>query len=68
MRIVTKRMIMMVDPPDNDPVSHGGAFRFHDGQAAARLPFDEEGIPQGMQFREAEPNHVHLLTVTVEKK
>lgn len=31
---------------------------------ALRLFFDEEGIPQGMQFREAEPNHAHLLTVT----
>ena len=36
--------VLMVNPLDNDPVNHGGAFHFHDGQVAARLPFDEEGI------------------------
>lgn len=36
--------VLMVNPLDRDPVNHGGASHFHDGQIAARLPFDEEGI------------------------
>ena len=27
-----------------DSASHGGAFHFHNGRTAARLPFDQEGI------------------------
>lgn len=38
------RDVLMVNPLDNDPANHGGSFRFHDGQVAERLPFDEEGI------------------------
>ena len=38
------RNVLMVNPLDNDPVNHGGSFRFQDGQIAERLPFDEEGI------------------------
>ena len=36
--------VLMVNPIDRDPVNHGGAFRFRNGQVAARIPFDEEGI------------------------
>lgn len=36
--------VLMVNPLDNEPVNHGGAFHFRGGQIAARLPFGEEGI------------------------
>lgn len=36
--------VLMINPLDSDPVNHGGSFHFRDGQIAARLPFDEEGI------------------------
>ena len=36
--------VLMINPLDRDPANHGGAFHFHDGQIAARHPFDEEGI------------------------
>ena len=36
--------VLMINPLDNEPVNHGGSFRFHDGQIIARLPFDEESI------------------------
>lgn len=36
--------VLMVNPLDSEPENHGGAFHFHGGQIAARLPFDEEGI------------------------
>ena len=36
--------VLMINPIDNEPVNHGGAFHFHHGQTIARLPFDQEGI------------------------
>ena len=36
--------VLMVNPLDNDPVSHGGAFHFRGGQVVRKLPFDQEGI------------------------
>lgn len=36
--------VLMINPLDREPENHGGSFHFHDGQIAARLPFDEEGI------------------------
>ena len=36
--------VLMINPLDNEPVNHGGSFHFRDGQIAAKLPFDEEGI------------------------
>ena len=36
--------VLMINPLDHEPANHGGSFRFHDGQVAAGLPFDEEGI------------------------
>ena len=36
--------VLMVNPLDGDPVNHGGSFHFRDGQTAASIPFDEEGI------------------------
>ena len=36
--------VLMINPLDHEPANHGGSFHFHDGQIAARLPFDEEGI------------------------
>ena len=36
--------VLMVNPIGRDPANHGGAFYFHGGRVAARLPFDEEGI------------------------
>ena len=36
--------VLMVNPLDDAPVNHGGAFHFHNGQTGARLPFDREGI------------------------
>lgn len=36
--------VLMVNPLDSDPVSHGGAFCFRKGEIIARLPFDREGI------------------------
>ena len=38
------RDVFMVDPLDADPVNHGGAFHFRNGQIVDRLPFDREGI------------------------
>ena len=36
--------VLMVNPIDHAPVNHGGSFHFHDGNTAARIPFDQEGI------------------------
>ncbi len=36
--------VLMINPLDNEPANHGGSFHFRDGQIAAKLPFDEEGI------------------------
>ena len=36
--------VLMINPIDHDPVSHGGSFHFHNGQILARIPFDREGI------------------------
>ena len=36
--------VLMVNPIDSSPVNHGGAFHFHHGQTAARIPFDREDI------------------------
>ena len=36
--------VLMVNPIDDDPVNHGGSFRFRNGQAVQRVPFDEEKI------------------------
>ena len=36
--------VLMVNPIDEEPVNHGGAFRFQNGRTAERLPFDCEGI------------------------
>ena len=36
--------VLMVNPLDAAPVNHGGAFHFHEGKTAARLPFDQEDI------------------------
>ena len=36
--------VLMVNPIDDKPVNHGGAFHFHGGHTAARLPFDLEDI------------------------
>lgn len=35
---------MLINPLDNDPVSHGGSFCFRNGAVAAQLPFDTEGV------------------------
>ena len=35
---------LMVNPLDDDPVNHGGSFRFTGGTVAGRIPFDEERI------------------------
>ena len=36
--------VLMVNPIDEEPVNHGGAFRFQNGRTEERLPFDREGI------------------------
>ena len=36
--------VLMINSIDNDPVNHGGSFRFHNGKTVARIPFDQEGI------------------------
>ncbi len=36
--------VFMINPIDNDPVNHGGSFHFHNGQIAAKIPFDQENI------------------------
>ena len=36
--------VLMINPLDNDPVNHGGSFRFHHGKTIARIPFDQEEI------------------------
>ena len=36
--------VLMVNPLDNEPVNHGGAFHFRGGQTVEKLPFDQEGI------------------------
>ena len=36
--------VLMINPIDFKPVNHGGSFHFHDGQIAAKLLFDQEGI------------------------
>ncbi len=35
---------LMVDPLDDDPENHGGAFCFHDGTIQQRIPFDQEAM------------------------
>ena len=35
---------LMINPIDNDPVNHGGSFRFKNGQVIAKIPFDREDI------------------------
>ena len=35
---------LLINPLDNDPVNHGGAFRFRDGKVTDKIPFDEERI------------------------
>ena len=35
---------LLVNPLDNDPVSHGGAFRFRNGKVTDRIAFDSEQI------------------------
>ncbi len=36
--------VLMVDPLDDDPKNHGGAFHFHDGTVQQRIPFDQEAM------------------------
>lgn len=36
--------VLMINPIDNEPENHGGAFHFRDGQIVKRLPFDKEEI------------------------
>ena len=36
--------VFMINPLGNDPVNHGGSFHFHNGQTAAKIPFDQEKI------------------------
>lgn len=36
--------VLMINPIDDDPVNHGGAFHFHDGRIISKIPFDKEGI------------------------
>ena len=36
--------VLMINPIDNEPENHGGAFHFRDGQTVKRLPFDKEEI------------------------
>ena len=35
---------LLVNPIDNDPVCHGGAFRFQNGKVTDSIPFDSEQI------------------------
>ncbi|MBR4445311.1 MAG: carbon-nitrogen hydrolase family protein [Solobacterium sp.] len=35
---------VLINPIDLDPVSHGGAFCFHQGQVVSGIPFDQEDI------------------------
>jgi len=35
---------LMVNPVADDPVNHGGSFRFENGSVTERIPFDTEGI------------------------
>lgn len=35
---------LMVNPVDHNPVNHGGSFRFRNGTASDRIPFDQEQI------------------------
>ncbi len=36
--------VLMINPIDNCPVNHGGAFHFHKGKLIDSLPFDTEDI------------------------
>lgn len=36
--------VLMVNPIDRRPCSHGGAFHFSNGEVLDRLAFDQEGI------------------------
>lgn len=36
--------VLMINPLDHDPVSHGGSFHFHKGHVLSSIPFDEEQI------------------------
>ena len=35
---------LLINPLDNNPLNHGGAFRFRDGKVTDKIPFDEERI------------------------
>lgn len=35
---------LMINPIDNEPVNHGGAFYFHKGKLVERSPFDQERV------------------------
>lgn len=36
--------VLMINPIDNKPLNHGGAFHFHNGHIIEKIPFDQEGI------------------------
>ena len=36
--------VLMINPIDRKPISHGGAFHFQNGRTVARIPFDREDI------------------------
>ena len=38
------KVTLMVNPIDDDPVNHGGSFRFRNGEVTDRIPFDREQI------------------------
>lgn len=42
--LLAARDTLMINPLDDDPVNHGGSFRFVDGTVKDKIPFDEEGI------------------------
>lgn len=42
--LLAARETLLINPIDNDPVSHGGSFFFRNGAVAAQLPFDTEGV------------------------
>lgn len=42
--LLAAKETLLINPLDNDPVNHGGAFCFRDGTVAAQLTFDTEGV------------------------
>lgn len=42
--LLAAKETLLINPLDNDPVSHGGSFCFRNGAVAAQLPFDTEGV------------------------